>query len=147
VTMGGIGPVIDAGLDVDVAAFGLAAAFRAGVLRAAGAGFLAAFLIWRVAIEKSSGLRFHSTDSMLTESLQERSAACAKPRRFTRQRAGRRPSRRRRIAEVLAESRLKGEGGASPAVAYRSGFAGRCCRIRSPAKLLRRRAALGSVTP
>jgi hypothetical protein len=83
--MGGIGPVIDAGLD---AAFGLAAAFRAGVLRAAGAGFLAAFLIWRVAIEKSSSLRFHSTDSMLTEWLQERSAACAKPRRFTRQRAG-----------------------------------------------------------
>jgi hypothetical protein len=54
--MGGNGPVIDAGLAADVAAFGLAAAvfglaaaLRAGVLRAAGAALFVTFLVWRVA--------------------------------------------------------------------------------------------------
>ena len=55
-TIGGSGPVIDAYLAATVAAlglaaavFGLAAALRAGVLRAAGAALLVTFLVWRVA--------------------------------------------------------------------------------------------------
>ena len=85
--MDGNGPVIDAGLGADVAAFGLAAALRAGVLRAvvaaevaaafglsaalragvlraAGAAFFVAFLIWRAGIEQLSlGLLFRSIES------------------------------------------------------------------------------------
>jgi hypothetical protein len=56
VTIGGSGPVIDAGLAATIAVlglaaavFGLAAALRAGVLRAAGAALFVTFLVWRVA--------------------------------------------------------------------------------------------------
>jgi hypothetical protein len=72
VTIGGNGPVIDAGFGAEAAAFGLAAALpagvlraaatafglptavRAGLLRAAGTDFFVAFLIWRAAIEQLS---------------------------------------------------------------------------------------------
>jgi hypothetical protein len=54
VTIGGNEPVIDAGLDADVAAFALAGAFRAGVLRAAGGAFFVTLLICRAAIEQIS---------------------------------------------------------------------------------------------
>jgi len=64
VTIGGNGPVIDAGLGADVAAFGLSAVLRAGVLRAAGAAFFVGFLIVRAAIELSR-FAFRSTESRL----------------------------------------------------------------------------------
>jgi hypothetical protein len=55
--MGGNGPVIEAGLGAGAAAFGLAAAFRAGVLRAAGAALFVTFLVWR-AMERFSQFAF-----------------------------------------------------------------------------------------
>jgi hypothetical protein len=60
-------------LGVDAAAFGLAAAFRAGALRAAGAALFVGFFVWRVAaMEQSPSLRFKHIESALAARLQER---------------------------------------------------------------------------